>query len=75
MPLQALLTVLGAQIAALQISDDVEPAEIGVNPPPKATEATPLTALNEASLPPRKRASYRVVSLERPCLLNGSTSS
>ncbi|KAI9006285.1 hypothetical protein CLU79DRAFT_840890 [Phycomyces nitens] len=73
MSLQAHLTALDSQLAALQISDNTKPAEGGVDPAPMVADIIPLSSFNEACLPPRKRASYRFLSFEKPASLNSST--
>ncbi|KAI9006286.1 hypothetical protein CLU79DRAFT_840891 [Phycomyces nitens] len=66
MSLQTTLAALGDKIANLQISDDANPGESGSHLPTPMTGVEFTNLVNEASLPPKKRGSYRVVSLESP---------
>ncbi|KAI9006283.1 hypothetical protein CLU79DRAFT_840887 [Phycomyces nitens] len=69
---QALIALLRSQLSALQITDNTKPDESGAGPVPMDIDVLPLASFKEASLPPKKRASYRVVSSKRPCSINDS---
>ncbi|KAI9006284.1 hypothetical protein CLU79DRAFT_840889 [Phycomyces nitens] len=66
MSLQLLLAAISDKIANLQISEPYKSGECNGHGPTPMTGVEPADSLSEASLPPKKRRSYRVVSLKKP---------